>query len=413
LNRIEHPFLALAAHLRKEGPVVWIDAEAGDVSGDGCSYLAARPVREQSFYQTNGSAAFWRQVSDFLACAKKWYFGFVTFDAGQPYSKEVPALTEQPDAWFMEPGLLFKLDHTTNVLETLIGTAPEVTSGLGGYFKASDAEPFEIEPVYHQKIQRIKRYIKEGDFYEMNYTIPFCGTFDGDSLAAYSKGRSISQAPFSAYLSGQPGPEVLCFSPERFLQRRGTILRSEPIKGTRPNPNGQNRGGLDLAEAQKDRAEHLMIVDLVRNDLSKVCQPGTVAVKRLFEVRSFKTVHQMVSVVEGELLKECGFDSIMEACFPMGSMTGAPKKRVLQATAELEPWSRGLYSGAIGMITPGGDFDFNVVIRTMLVQDGRYVWGAGGGITSDSDPEEEWKEVLAKIKVLTSIADQARSTPSV
>lgn len=288
-----------------------------------------------------------------------------------------------------------------------------VTPIAPGDLPGWESNPFTCQPLrntvrrsdYEQAVIEAKRRIREGDVYEVNLSHPLRAAFSGDPLGLYLRLRGKARVPFGAFLQ-DGGLAVACASPERFIRVRDGILRSDPIKGTSPR-------GIDeahdtqlkqaLLESPKNRAENLMIVDLVRHDLSQVCEPGSVVVRDLFGIQTFATVHQMVSVVEGRLMADVDTLEAVKACFPMGSMTGAPKIAAMRLIEDLESWRRGVYSGAIGMIAPEGDAQFNVVIRTALIQGGTLVYGVGGAVTSDSDPAAEWEETLVKAKVLGDV----------
>jgi len=257
---------------------------------------------------------------------------------------------------------------------------------------------------YIAKIVKIKEQIQLGNIYELN----FCQEYYAENVEipyeidTYFKLNTITQAPYSSYFKFGDF-DIFCGSPERFLKKKGNKLISQPIKGTAP------RGGTieedaqikkTLSEDPKERAENIMIVDLVRNDLSRVAAVNSVRVDELCEIYSFETVHQMISSISCDLKEEVNFTEILKATFPMGSMTGAPKLRAMELIEELESFKRGLYSGSIGYITPSGDFDFNVVIRTLLYnQKERYLsCSVGGAITIQSDPEKEYQECLVKVK---------------
>jgi para-aminobenzoate synthetase component 1 len=214
--------------------------------------------------------------------------------------------------------------------------------------------------------------------------------------------RRRGPVPFAAYLQ-LDGLAACCASPELYLQKRGERLISDPIKGTRPRgdtPEQDEQICMELQSNLKERAENLMIVDLVRNDFSRVCEAGSVRVSKLFEIQKFATVFQMVSRVEGMLKPSVPPEEALAACFPMGSMTGAPKIRAMELIEQIETYRRGLYSGAIGFFTPEGDFTFNVVIRTAIIRDDKLLYATGGAITADSDPESEWEETWIKARAL-------------
>ncbi len=258
---------------------------------------------------------------------------------------------------------------------------------------------------YLEKFERVRRYIRDGDCYQVNLAQRFSVPVEGDPWDAYRRLREVNPAPFSAYLEFGDF-QVLSFSPERFLHVRAGHVETKPIKGTRPR---RATPGEDLAEAAalrnsaKDRAENLMIVDLLRNDLSKSCRPGSVKVSHLFDVESFANVHHLVSTVEGEL--QAGKDAfdLLQGCFPGGSITGAPKLRSMEIIEELEPHRRGVYCGAIGYLSRHGDVDLNVAIRTAVHRNGKLTFFAGGGLVADSDGENEYQETLDKVSPLLDL----------
>lgn len=262
------------------------------------------------------------------------------------------------------------------------------------------AEPV-IEPDgadYARAFTRIRRYIVEGDCYQVNLARRFTVATSGDPWEGYRRLRRDNAAPFGAYLH-LPGMQVLSASPERFLQVRDGRVETRPIKGTRPRA-ADAWEDCQLAEAlhtsPKDRAENLMIVDLLRNDLGKACAIGSVAVPALFEVESFATVHHLVSTVTGRLAPGRSALDLLRACLPGGSITGAPKRRAMEIIEELEPGRRGVYCGAIGYVGFDGAMDTSIAIRTLVQRGGEAQLWAGGGIVADSRCEDELAETLHK-----------------
>jgi para-aminobenzoate synthetase component 1 len=262
---------------------------------------------------------------------------------------------------------------------------------------------------YGAAFGRIKRYIADGDCYQTNLAQRFSAQAVGDPWLAYQALRVMNPAPFAAYL-GTPYAQVLSASPERFLKVADGCVEAKPIKGTRPRA-GHARLDAELAErlrtSEKDRAENVMIVDLLRNDLSKNCRLGSVRVPKLFDVESYATVHHLVSTVTGEL--EPGRDAIdlLRGCFPGGSITGAPKLRAMEIIEELEPHRRGVYCGAIGYIGYDGNMDVNIAIRTLVLSRGEVRFWAGGGIVADSTMEEEYQETFDKAAAMLKLLQQA------
>lgn len=268
--------------------------------------------------------------------------------------------------------------------------------------KSYSCSPFrhdESRRHYLHNLQRIQEYLLAGDCYQVNYTQRFSADFSGSPAAAYLTLRHAVPSPFSAFL-GLPSGAVLSISPERFIQIRDRRALTQPIKGT--SPRGKTAQEDDVLKAElhaspKNRAENMMIVDLLRNDFSMNCQHHSVTVPELFGLQSFNNVHHLVSSVEGTLRPHISHPDFILACFPGGSITGAPKKRSMEIIEELESHSRSIYCGAIGYFSSNGNSDFNIAIRTLLLDGNKlYAW-AGGGIVADSVAAEEYEESLHKI----------------
>jgi para-aminobenzoate synthetase component I len=263
----------------------------------------------------------------------------------------------------------------------------------------SDEFPAES---YTAAFDRLQRYIHAGDCYQVNLARRCSASFEGDPWEAYKRLRSVAAAPFSAYLESDHGA-ILCLSPERFLAAQDGRLLTQPIKGTAPrntDPILDERQAQALLASDKNRAENLMIVDLLRNDLGRSCVPGSIHVSRLFELQSFATVHHLVSSVHGELRPDRHPLDALRDCFPGGSITGAPKIRAMQIIDELEPRDRAVFCGALGYIGVDGRMDTNLTIRTLLASDGRLHAWAGGGIVADSTSAAELAETRNKIEPL-------------
>ena len=255
---------------------------------------------------------------------------------------------------------------------------------------------------YQRRFERIQSYILEGDCYQVNFAQCFEAEVEGDPWTAYRHLRRINPAPFSAYLETPEGA-VLCSSPERFLKLEQGRVQTRPIKGTAPrlaDPAADRHMAEWLAASDKDRAENLMIVDLLRNDLGKVCATGSLAVTGLFEIESFARVHHLVSTIEGRLASDEDALSLLRACFPGGSITGAPKLRAMQIIEELEGRRRGVYCGAIGYIGFDASMDTNIAIRTLVIRHNRLRFWSGGGIVFDSKVDAEYQESLDKVAAI-------------
>ncbi len=255
---------------------------------------------------------------------------------------------------------------------------------------------------YLKAVQRAQDYIVAGDIYQVNLSQRFSALWTGGPWELYRRLRSVNPAPFAAFLDfGRVA--VLSASPERFLQRQGDLIETRPIKGTRPRggtPEEDRSLGQELAASAKDRAEHIMIVDLERSDLGRVAQTGTVTVDELMALESYATVHHLTSTVRGRLRPDRTLGDLLRATFPGGSITGAPKIRAMEIIDELEPVRRGVYTGAIGYFSATGDLDLSIAIRTLVLNDGVAHFQVGGGIVYDSDPEAEYRETLDKGRAL-------------
>jgi para-aminobenzoate synthetase component 1 len=299
--------------------------------------------------------------------------------------------------------------------------------GLVQLFTAASPErqraPFRVtSPVtsnftpkgYGHAFDHILDYIRAGDCYQVNLAQRFTAHASGDPWLAYQRLRLINPAPYSAYLN-TPYAQILSASPERFLRVANGQVETKPIKGTRPRAGHAKLDAERIAElvaSEKDRAENLMIVDLLRNDLSKNCAIGSVKVPRLFEVESFATVHHLVSTVTGRLAEGRDAIELLRGAFPGGSITGAPKTRAMQIIEELEPHRRGVYCGAIGYIGYDGDMDTNIAIRTLVHSRGIVRFWAGGGIVADSQRDAEYQETFDKAAALLNLLQQSAESAS-
>jgi para-aminobenzoate synthetase component 1 len=263
---------------------------------------------------------------------------------------------------------------------------------------------------YGQAFDRIKYYLQEGDCYQVNLAQRFAANCSGNPWIAYQALRELNAAPFSCYLDF-PELQVLSSSPERFLKLTNGIVETKPIKGTRPRkPDLEaDQAQIRLLEtSEKDRAENLMIVDLLRNDIGKTCKKGSVKVSKLFAVETYSTVHHLVSTVTGVLEQNQHALDLLKSCFPGGSITGAPKVRAMEIIEELEPNRRGVYCGAIGYIGFDGNMDTNIAIRTLVHSHNTIRFWAGGGIVNDSSVDDEYQECFDKAGALISLLNAMR-----
>lgn len=258
---------------------------------------------------------------------------------------------------------------------------------------------------YKSAITKLKDYIVSGDVYIANMTQRFYTENTEDSFEIYKKLRSINKAPFSAFMNFEDF-QIISSSPERFLEINNRKVITRPIKGTRPrgkNKEEDIKNSLELLNSEKDKAELLMVVDLERNDLSKVCKPHSVKVTELFKLETYATVFHLVSTVEGILKDDVSAIKCIKECFPGGSITGTPKIRAMEIIEELEGLKRNIYTGSIGYFDFRGNADFNIAIRTIVKKDNKAYFGVGGGITYDSIEEDEYNETLDKAKALMRV----------
>jgi len=330
--------------------------------------------------------------------------GYLAYEAGYAFEDVATPAGKGPLAWF-------GVYEAPVVLEE-----PAVTGLLAGYAGA----PFAVRDVhltiplatYLDRIARVKTYIHDGDVYQINFTDKVVFGFEGSPVAFYHALRRRQRTAFGAYL--QTGAtHLLCLSPELFFRRHGSRVWTRPMKGTvhRGHTLGEDQALQRwLAADPKSRAENLMIVDLLRNDLARCCRPGSVQVRDLFATEVYETLIQMTSTVEGDLRGGVRYADLFRALFPCGSVTGAPKIRAMQRIHELEAGPRGVYCGAIGYIAPDDRAAFNVAIRTIVLRDGHGVMGTGSGIVWDSDPRAEYDECRLKAHFLVQTAQPEPNT---
>jgi para-aminobenzoate synthetase component I len=347
-----------------------------------------------------------------------WLFGFLTYDLKNDIERltsENPDHLNIPCLHFFVPKIVLKISKkTVEIVQNTEGASLSTTALfkeiISFNIKEKTTQPtdFQINTRFNKNeyleiVEKIKAHIHRGDIFEMNFCQEFfIENIDLNPYTLFHKLNAIAQAPFTAFYKLKD-TFALCASPERYLKKEGPKLTSQPIKGTskRGNTEGADEAlKKALFNDPKNRSENVMIVDLVRNDLGKVCEAGSVKVSELFGIYSFPTVHQMISTIEGILRSEFDNIDVLLATFPMGSMTGAPKVRAMQLIEQYERSRRGLYSGAIGYFSPNGDFDFNVLIRSILYnKKNKYLsFQVGGAIVADSIAEKEYEECLIKIQ---------------
>jgi para-aminobenzoate synthetase component 1 len=309
-----------------------------------------------------------------------------------------------------EARLLSRLRYpqTEAILEKVLLKVEAATSQAQNYrtFLVQSGVTSNLSPdEYKLAYEKVQSYLLEGDCYQVNLAQRFTAKASGDAFSAYQELRRLSPAPYSAFMDW-PHVQILCASPERFLQVQKGRVETKPIKGTRARSIDKVEDGRlagELLQNPKDRAENLMIVDLLRNDLGKSCEAGSVRTPKLFELESYSNVHHLVSTVEGRLQEGCDALHVLRDCFPGGSITGAPKRRAMEIIEQLEPNHRGIYCGSIGYIGFDGQMDTNIAIRTMAYSHGEISCWAGGGIVADSRCAEEYQETFDKASGMLEI----------
>ncbi|WJS96848.1 anthranilate synthase component I family protein [Flavobacterium johnsoniae] len=352
---------------------------------------------------------------------KDWLFGYLSYDLKNDtenlHSNNFDGLNF-PDLFFFQPKKIFILKGNDLEIQYLMMCDDEVEEDFEEIVKIQNETFVTLSGVevkqriskdlYVEKVNKMLEHIHIGDMYEANFCMEFYAeNANINPLEKFQKLNEISQAPFTVFFKNHK-QYLLSASPERYLTKVGDKIISQPIKGTSKrfsDPVEDEKAKYILATDAKERAENIMITDLVRNDLSHTAQKGSVEVEELCGIYSFLQVHQMISTVTSKLDAQYSPVDVLKTTFPMGSMTGAPKISVMEIIENLEETKRGLYSGAIGYFTPEGDFDFNVVIRSILYnQENKYVsFSVGSAITSLSIPEKEYEECLLKAKAMHEV----------
>lgn len=427
--------------------IAWLDSN--HYQQHHSTFEAILAVEAFTVLKTDYTGAF-DQLQEYQQVTKDWIFGYLSYDLKNDVEDLISGKNDGlnfPDLYFFQPQKILiiredvlemhylklvedemKSDFEEIKINERIPDFEEASAISGENIATSSSAESVKENVdliqariskdqYLEKVRQMLLHIQKGDIYEAN----FCQEFYAEGqeikpLEIFTSLNEISVPPFAVFLRLDE-LYLLCASPERYLKKTGEHIISQPIKGTARRSQDAEEDVLiaaNLADDPKERSENIMIVDLVRNDLSKVAKKGSVEVKELCKVSSFKQVHQMISTVSAELEKGIPPVEILRATFPMGSMTGAPKISAMKIIEELEETKRGLYSGAVGYFTPEGDFDFNVVIRSILYNaDKKYVsFSVGGAITSQSIPENEYEECLLKSEAMRKVLTPNPLTPN-
>ena len=366
------------------------------------SYLFLHPVKIISIHRPEEVERLFAEIEQ---CIGEGYFvaGYLGYECGYHFeqiAREIPLDPEKPLAWFGVYSAPFIFDHELGNFNSAPPVPPKlVPSG----FVTKDFEMVIPQDDYKKAISRIKDYIVEGDTYQVNFTNKYRFRFDGSPGACYKSLREVQRVGYGAFIN--TGQEyILSFSPELFFRTEAGRLITRPMKGTarRGKTNEEDSAIVEwLRGDEKNRSENLMIVDLLRNDLGRIAELGSVSVKEMFAVEKYETLFQMTSTIECNLAGSPPFYDIFRSLFPSGSVTGAPKIRTMQIIHELEPRPRGVYTGSIGYISPGRDASFNIAIRTIVIDGEKGEMGIGSGIVFDSDAQEEYEECRLKASFLT------------
>ncbi len=401
--------------------VVWLDSN--NYKQNYASYDAVLAVDAFTSIRTDFKQGF-EKLKEYQTYCNDWVFGYLSYDL----KNDVEALNSKnmdglgfSDLCFFQPKRLFLIKGNQLELNYLNAVSDEISDDLHAVEHVREAPRGTVQKDiriklrihkddYFEKVEYMLERIHRGDIYEAN----FCQEFYAEDtqinpLETYQKLNSISKPPFAAFVKIDD-KYILSSSPERYIKKAGSHIISQPIKGTAKramNPDVDRDLMISLKNDKKERSENIMIVDLVRNDLSKTALKGSVQVEELCEIYTFDQVHQMISTVTSKVSSETHPVDIIKSTFPMGSMTGAPKISAMKIIESLEESKRGVYSGAIGYFAPSGDFDFNVVIRSILYnQTKKYVsYSVGGAITAKSDALKEYEECLVKAKAMRMVLE--------
>lgn len=402
--------------------VVWLDSN--DYHQTLGNYKAILALDAFTSIKTDYHNSF-EQLNEYQQLTKDWLFGYLTYDLKNDieklHSRNFDGL-HFPDLYFFQPKRVFLFSETEVQIEYLNVISDELESDweqINNFSLPASSEaktnPIKIrlrtsKDSYFEKVQEMLQHIERGDIYEAN----FCQEFYSENVnlnpvKTFFHLNEISKPPFAGYLKFAKHYAV-CASPERYIKKTGKHLISQPIKGTakrKLNTSEDLKMIEELSLDPKERSENIMITDLVRNDLSRIAEKGSVKVDELCKIYTFEQVHQMISTISCTVPAEMSPVEIIKNTFPMGSMTGTPKISAMQIIEDLEDAKRGLYSGTIGYFTPNADFDFNVIIRSILYNaDTRYVsYSVGGAITAQSIPENEYEECLLKAKAMREVLE--------
>ncbi|WP_299103464.1 anthranilate synthase component I family protein [uncultured Winogradskyella sp.] len=403
--------------------VLWLDSN--NHTDQYTNYDAVLAVDAFTTLRTDFFDAFER-LKEYQTSTKDWIFGYLTYDLKNTTerlkSQNFDGL-EFPDLYFFQPKKLFLFKDNQVEIQYLRMVDDEIEDDIRliesiviSNVVENPHNPVKIKlrihkDDYFEKVTKMLAHIQRGDIYEAN----FCQEFYAENseinpLETFKKLNEISKPPFASFLKFED-KYMMSASPERYIKKESITVISQPIKGTAKRSTNKTEDlklADDLSKDLKERSENIMIVDLVRNDLSHTAIKGSVEVKELCKVYSFLQVHQMISTVQSQVESDTNPVDIIKTTFPMGSMTGVPKLSAMQIIENLEETKRGLYSGSVGYFTPNGDFDFNVIIRSILYNESKkYIsYSVGGAITAKSDPLKEYEECLVKAKAMREVLEK-------
>lgn len=398
---------------------IWLDSNDHQLSYGNFDCILA--LDAHTSIQTNYYNAF-EQLKEFQSVTSDWIFGYLSYDLKNDLenleSNNFDGLNF-PDLYFFQPKKIFFFKDSTltiSYLESVSNTIDSDLEQIKNYAipKYTNTTSLKInsritKETYLNQVNTLKKHIQRGDVYEANFCHEYYALGSLNPLKVFQKLQLISKPPFAVYFKND-FQYLMSSSPERFLKKEGEVLISQPIKGTAKRSLYSKEDDalkFNLQSDPKERSENVMIVDLVRNDLSKIAKKGSVQVEELCGIYSFKQVHHLISTIKAELKPNASSVDAIKATFPMGSMTGAPKVSAMTIIEALEFTKRGLYSGAVGYFTPEGNFDFNVVIRSILFNEkNSYIsFSVGSAITAKSDPYKEYEECLVKAKAMRDVLE--------
>ncbi|WP_207430798.1 aminodeoxychorismate synthase component I [Sabulibacter ruber] len=425
MHQLTLPFtsLPIPAHQWKQQALAWAHQQYEVVAYYDSNHITYRHGAFQNILgvqgTTGGVITTWQELEEQLQRQRETpLLGYFTYDLKNSLEKlqtTHPDFIGFPELYFFEPEIWFVWEQDSVTIFSQEAEPASIAEAIEAIVFSTlfpqntiKTEARVHKEEYLQAVENLRQHILEGDVYEVNYCQEFYAEKAGiEPISLYWKLIQTSPTPFAGFLKVNDR-YLLCASPERFLKKEQNLLITQPIKGTirrGATPGEDERQRHALASSEKEQAENMMIVDLVRNDLNRVAATGTVRVEELFGLYGFQYVWQMISTVTGQLPPNVSSVEAIKAAFPMGSMTGAPKLRALELIEQYEKTKRGLYSGSFGYFLPNGDFDFNVVIRSIQynAQTGYLSFEVGSAITYDSDPEQEYQECLLKAAAILKI----------